>query len=114
MKSFSLKWITKKTLRSKSGESIMEAIVSLLILGMLMTTIVSIIRFSMAMTGDSIRDATATQIEMNNLKFDDFIDTSGESSQGSLILRNVDLGIDAGHSVVLYTDNGVIAFYPGG
>ena len=58
----------KKPLLSKRGESIMEAIVSLLILSILMTTLVSILRFSMAMTTSAISDASEAQIEFNALK----------------------------------------------
>ena len=57
----------KKTFLSRKGESVMEAVVSLLILGLLMTTVLSIIRFSLVMTGDSLNRARENQNEINNL-----------------------------------------------
>jgi len=67
----------KKALRSKLGESIMEALVSMMILGILMTTVVSIIRFSMVMTGRSLTDATGTQEAFNEL----ILTTTGVSDE---------------------------------
>ena len=45
----------------------MEAVVSMLILSMFITTIVSIIRFSLVMSGDSIRTANENQNVVNLL-----------------------------------------------
>jgi len=56
----------KKHLR-KRGETIMEALVSLLILGLLITSLLSIIRFSLVVTGDSLRNAAETQRIFNEL-----------------------------------------------
>ena len=63
------KLLTKinKTLRAKNGESIMESIVALMILGILMTTIVSIIRFSMVMTSSALSSSDEAQRDFNNL-----------------------------------------------
>ena len=63
---------TKKNLRSKRGETIMEAIVSLLILGIFMTTVVSIVRYSLVMTGMALSEATAAQTGFNQLIHEDF------------------------------------------
>jgi len=90
----------------------MEALVSLLILGMLMATIVSVIRFSMVMTGNTLANATAAQNEINNIKFDDYASNSGIFSSGALKLSNPIWNIKAEHSIELYSDNGIIAFYP--
>jgi hypothetical protein len=56
-----------KILRCKRGESIMEAVVSMLILGMLMTTVVSIIRFSLFLTGNTLDNASRAQERFNAL-----------------------------------------------
>ncbi|MDR2590102.1 MAG: hypothetical protein LBC71_03845 [Oscillospiraceae bacterium] len=45
----------------------MESIVALVVLGMLMTTVMSIIAFSLTMTARSIRNSTHTQAEFNEL-----------------------------------------------
>ena len=90
----------------------MEALVSILILGMLMATIVSVIRFSMVMTGNTLMAATEAQNEINNLKFDDYAPNSGTFATGELTLSNPVWEIKATQSVELYSDNGIIAFYP--
>jgi len=50
----------------------MEAIVSLLILGILMTTIVSIIRFSTSLTSNALFTSDGMQTEFNDLITDDY------------------------------------------
>ena len=112
-----IKRILNERLRSKRGESIMEALVSLLILGILMTTIVSIIRFSMVVTGDSVRRATIAQTEINRLMFDIYdidpdINPGGNEAQGALTFSNSELGVETMHDVVFYTNEGIIAFRP--
>ena len=92
----------------------MEALVSVLILGMLMATIVSVIRFSMVMTGNTLMDAATAQNEINNLKFDDYASNPGEFSSGELTLSNSVWNINAGQTIEFYSDNGIIAFYPEG
>jgi len=102
----------KKAIRSKRGESLMEAIVSLLILGILMTTIVSVIRFSMVMTGNSIREATTTQNDMNDIRLENL----GASS--SLVLLTFTANgynlIEASHDINFHAENNIVAFYPVG
>jgi len=98
------------TLRSKSGESIIEALVSVLILGMLLGTIVSIIRFSLALTGTTLRDATAAQTEINDL----ILDRYPAAAVGTLKFTSSNAPIDAEHGIVFYSDDGITAFYPGG
>jgi len=60
----------KKKLLSKRGESIMEVVVSLLIMGLLLTSIMSIIRYSMAMTGNVLSNARIVQNEVNKFIHD--------------------------------------------
>ena len=59
--------ISKKLL-SKRGETIMETLVSLLIMGLLITSLLSIIRFSMVLTGDSLANANRAQTAFNGLR----------------------------------------------
>jgi len=56
-----------KILRFKKGETIMETLVSLLIMGLLITALLSIIRFSMVITGDALRNAGQAQGSVNTL-----------------------------------------------
>jgi len=58
--------ISKKLL-SKRGETIMETLVSLLIMGILITSLLSIIRFSLVLTGDSLKNAAESQNDFNAL-----------------------------------------------
>ena len=76
MKLLNLKHKLIKRILSKRGESIMEAVVALVILGILMTTILTIIRFSLAMTGGTIRNATDTQDDFNSLIHEVYITPS--------------------------------------
>jgi len=88
----------------------MEALVSVLILGMLLGTIVSIIRFSLAMTGTTLREATVAQTEINDL----ILDKYPSPSSGTLKFTSTNAAIEAEHGIVFYSENGVTAFYPGG
>ena len=102
----------KKTIQSRKGESLMEAIVSLLILSILMTTIVSVIRFSMVMTGISIREATLTQNDMNNLRLEDL---GASLSPVRLTFTSEDYSqIEAFHNIEFHAENNIVAFYPVG
>jgi len=56
-----------KKLLSKRGETIMETLVSLLIMGILITSLLSIIRFSLVLTGDSLSNALESQGNFNTL-----------------------------------------------
>jgi len=55
----------------------MEAIVSLAILGILMTTLVSIVRFSMVMTSSAMSRATEAQDGYNLLILENYAGTGG-------------------------------------
>jgi len=61
--------ITKKLL-SKKGETIIETLVSLLIMGLLITSLLSIIRFAMVLTSDSLIKAAISQNRFNDLIHD--------------------------------------------
>jgi len=98
---------TKKILRSKSGFTIMEAIVSLLILSILLTTIVTIIRFSTSMTAKSIASADAAQDRFNTLILEDYI-----GGVETITFTSDDADIEASHEVDLYNADGIVAFTP--
>ena len=61
----------------------MEAVVSLLVLGILMTTIIGIIRFSMVITGSTLADATTSQNDFNRLMQEEY----DAPVSGSLVFR---------------------------
>jgi len=90
----------------------MEAIVSLLILGILMTTIVAIIRFSMVMTGNFLREATQEQEDFNALLLGDY---TGSPSEISFNSADPDVNVSVTFDIEYYSDDeieNVIAFKP--
>ena len=105
-----------KALRSKGGASIMEAIVSLLILGILMTTIVSIVSFSTALTARSLDRAASDQAIFNNLMLGNY--TTATTPELRIILIGAPVGslqpaLNARHSISLSADMAdVVAFMP--
>ena len=88
----------------------MESLVSVLILGMLLGTIVSMIRFSLGLTGVTLRDATVAQTQINDLVLDRY----PAPAAGTLTFSSTSAGIDAKHEIVFYSDSGITAFYPDG
>jgi len=64
-------------LRSEKGVSMMEVVVSILIFGILLTTAVTIIRFSLVITGDAINRATVAQDMVNDLMVSDDLPSDG-------------------------------------
>ena len=103
-----LKARIKRTLRSKNGESIMEAIVSLLVLGILMTTIVAVIRFSMVMTGNSIREATVAQESVNDM----ILTSAGEEREVIISINELDIEVSLITLFYEDTQRRILAFYP--
>jgi len=101
----------KKIFRSKRGFTIMETIVSLLILSILLTTIFTIIRFSTSLTSDSIIRAKESQDRFNALVLEDY-DELPESALSTITFTSDDAEIEASHDVIVYDVDGVVAFAP--
>jgi hypothetical protein len=80
----------------------MEALVSLMILGILMTTIVATIRFSMVLTGDSLNKADIAQEGFNELILGDYDDEAD--------IRFSSDDITATHPVYYHNEGNTIAF----
>ncbi|MDR2600566.1 MAG: hypothetical protein LBC73_09870 [Oscillospiraceae bacterium] len=87
-----------KILKSNRGESIMESVVALVILGMLMTTIMAIIAFSLTMTARSTSNATVTQAAFNEL----FLG-NGFDEDNSVLLTITTVDFEVSHNVVIGT-----------
>jgi hypothetical protein len=104
-----------KALRSSNGETVMEAVASLLILTILLTSIVYMIRFSLVLTGDTIVTASVAQEEINDIIRDDYGVGGGVTAQ---IIFDSECGLiyNAHHQIVIYSPVGdglnVIAFRP--
>ena len=86
----------------------MEAVVSLLILGILLTTIVSIIQFSLVMTGNTLGTAESDQNGFNLLVEDVYTSTPVEIS----FYTDSDHDLDATHLIILHNEDGTVAFRP--
>ena len=93
----------------------MEAVVSLLILGILMTTIVSIIRFSTVITGNSLSNADNAQELSNRLITEDYPADSISELNFSFTKNEPgtpEIFIETKHDVAFYQEEGLIAFHP--
>ena len=100
----------KKRLCSKRGETLVEAIISILLLTILMTTVTAMIQTSLRMTVRSMDDARHLQESVfNQAVYGEFT----ESSQGILLLSINDLGIDIQHDIIINDDiEPLISFFP--
>jgi Na+-driven multidrug efflux pump len=106
-----------KIIYSKKGESIMEALVSMLILGMLLVTVMAIIQYSMIQTAISSLEATEAQDRFNGLiidEYDDEDDITVNFQAADLAQFDIDVTHD---NVVQYTGDGladsdIVAFHP--
>lgn len=57
----------RRILTSNRGETIMESIVSLLIMMLLLVTVSTMIRFSFSLTSNAVNEASSQQIKANEL-----------------------------------------------
>ena len=117
-------WITniKRVLRSKRGETLMEAIVSVFVLILLVTAVGTTIQYATKLTGLSIRQAEGAQANINHLVAPAYesADAASEWSIEITLSYDVPGGIESGaakHDAVLREvtfDDGsrVFAFVP--
>jgi len=106
-----LKTRLKNVLQSKRGFTIMESVISLLILGILLTTIVTVIRFSTSLTSASIIAANEAQNRFNTLILENY-DEYPSSLIATVTFTADDVDIEASFDVVVYDEDGTIAFVP--
>ena len=86
----------------------METLVSMLILGILLTTVVSTIRFSLGVTGDSLRNAEESQTHMNNLVTGNFT-----TAPHVLTFSSANITITGTkHNVKYIAEDGLVVFLP--
>jgi len=115
MKSLILK--INKQLRSTQGETLVEAIVSILLLAILLTTIAAMINTSMRMTSNSMQEARLVQQGALNPAF------LGETSSANIIELTITpltlpININAKHDVQMFDSTApevpqnILAFYP--
>lgn len=98
----------KKIIRSNKGETIVESIVSLLILSILMLAVTTIIQTALKMTSVSIQNAKETQDVLNIIAQAEYSD----SEPAEITFSASDISISATHNTILNKDGGIIAFSP--
>jgi len=109
----------KKTLCKKRGETLVEAIISILLLAILMTTVTVMIQTSLRLTANSMTEAEGIQ----NLTFNPAIlDTFPDLPEGIITFEKLNTGlsliqdiidIEADHNIRIYEDIGhILSFYP--
>jgi len=108
----------KKIFHSNKGETLMEAIVSIILLTILLTTITAMISISQRMTANAIRQANNTQARAFNaiiLKDDDIFNDAIISFTPALNsdLTFVDITSDISHSIKLFDIDLFTLEYPG-
>lgn len=105
-------WInrTKGIILSSGGETLMESLVSLLVLTILLLTVTAMIKTSFNMSGATIKNATDEQETVNKLVLSDYGDDYFESD----ITFSSEDGISSTHGIKLFDSDGYIAFAPAG
>jgi len=117
-----MKLLTTKvneTLKNRRGETLVEAIISILLLAILLTTITTMINTSRTMTANAMREAELVQQGAFNPVFltEYDINNNGESIEVEFgITIGTSIYIETSQSSVLYAGEGgnsnIIAFYP--
>jgi Tfp pilus assembly protein PilV len=100
----------------KKGETLMEAIVSVLLLSILLVTVTAMIQTSRNVTARSMQDAIALQegrlnpvaSASENIDPDDLDEVSITFTVPSMPL----LFINATHNILLYDNDNIVAFFP--
>jgi len=102
----------KKLLSNKSGEMLMEAIVSILLFSILLVTVTTMIETSRNVTTNSMQEATALQ--EGRLNFAALASDELNLVEGELSFTSVAAGLHSEHEVRFYdnTDD-FVAIFPG-
>ena len=99
----------KRILLKNKGEMLIEAIVSILLLAILLTTVTAMIMASRRMTARSMVDARTMQEET----FNPTTLRGPGSRAGTIRFTSVARVINVTHNVLIYEDDNIInAFYP--
>jgi len=103
----------KKKLRQKRGETLIEAIISILLLAILLTTVTAMIQTSLRMTSNSMREADDLQKNTYNPAI---LNTLPDLSSGTIILKSQSTTVvDTQHDIFVFEDediNDILSFYP--
>ena len=98
-------------LRSKKGETLVEAIVSILLLTILLGTITAMIHTSLRLTANTMQEADGMQNDVFNPAI---FDTQPNLSPGSLSFGTLSTTlIDTQHDIYIFDNTGdMVSFYP--
>jgi len=109
----------KTKLLNRRGETLVESIISIMILTMVFASITAMLAMSLRMIGDSIAERGRNQVNINNTIMENTvpdpasITLSGTAEiQGELTPITVD--IDVAITVDVFGEGGFVAFSPGG
>lgn len=103
-------WIqkTKKIIRSNKGETLVESIVSLLVLSILLFAVTTMIQTALRITSASTQTAKGIQDTLNIVIRSEYSD----SVPDQITFTASGFGISATHDIILNKDGGIIAFAP--
>jgi len=113
----SLKYRIIRIFKQKRGETLVEAIVSILLLTILLTTITVMIQTSFRLTANAMREAEEMQELRFNPAFLNDFDEVDDLQLGKIVFSyiNTDEGIEINseHVIFVYERNAdIISFYP--
>lgn len=97
---------TTKKLRSKRGETLVETLISVVIFALFSLGIATTVQVSLRITADAT-EAEDTRIEKINS-----VVTTSDGDSAVITFFAPSMGINATHSISLYSQDGVIAFDP--
>jgi hypothetical protein len=102
----------KKILSQKSGELLMEAIVSILLFSILMVTVTTMIQTSRNVTATSMQEATAFQEGRLNLAV--IVSDDLNLVQGVITFTSVSADLHSEHDIRFYdNEDFIVAIFPG-
>lgn len=90
------------------GETLVESVVSLLVLSLLLLVVTATIQTALRMTSVSLQKVKETQDVLNAVARSEY----SESELAEITFSASGLGISAKHNIVLNKDGGIIAFAP--
>ncbi len=95
----------ERKIRSKKGETLIESLVSILILTLLSLAVAVAVQSALNITGDSLKRAQETQDKVNAVIH------AASGTAGTITFEDSN-GITAHHTVTIYNTDGITAFYP--
>ena len=99
----------KKNITDSKGETLMESIISLLILSVLLVAVATMIQAALGLTNSLTQRANSTQEDtINPVILTDY----SNSITNSIIFFAEDGSISAAHDVLVFNEDGLVGFSP--